>query len=84
MKPFKMEYVRLLICTSRAAEINHITTDHKSTKREMLGALNHVCGEVIQLLLKYCIYCVSAAILHRDSLIKHWKYLVVQVRLEEQ
>jgi len=41
MKPFKMEYIRLRICTSRAAEINHIT-------------------------------------------IKHWKYLVVEVRLEEQ
>ena len=44
--------------------------DHKSTKTERLSALNklwHICGEVMRLLLKYCIYCVSAPILHRES-----------------
>ena len=44
--------------------------DHKNTKREMQGALNklqHVCGGVIWLLLKYCIYCALAPILHRES-----------------
>ena len=44
--------------------------DHKSTKTERLSALNklwHICGEVMQLLLKYCIYCVSVPILHRES-----------------
>ena len=44
--------------------------DHKSTKTERLSALNklwHICGEVMRLLLKYCIYCASAPILHRES-----------------
>ena len=31
------------------------------------GHFNYICGEVIQLLLKYCIYCVSAPFLYRES-----------------
>ena len=29
--------------------------------------LKCICGEVIRLLLKYCIYCASAPSLHRES-----------------
>ena len=44
--------------------------DDKATQRGSLGAqisFWRVCGEVIGLLLKYCIYCVSAPSLHRES-----------------
>ena len=50
--------------------------DHKGTQRGRLDASISfwcVCGEIIWLLLKYCIYCASAPSLHRestDSLIK--------------
>ena len=29
--------------------------------------VDEICGEVIRLLLKYCIYCASAPSLHRES-----------------
>ena len=41
--------------------------DHKGTQRGSLDALIsflRVCGEVLRLLLKYCIYCASAPSLH--------------------
>ena len=44
--------------------------DHKGTQRGSLGSsisFLRVCGEVIRLLLKYCIYCASAPSLHRES-----------------
>ena len=42
---------------------------HKSTQTGSVGAIRFqlVCGAVTQLLLKYCIYCVSAPTLHRES-----------------
>ena len=44
--------------------------DQKGTQRGSLDAyisFLRVCGEVIRLLLKYCIYCASAPSLHRES-----------------
>ena len=43
--------------------------DHKGTQRGSLDTYSflRVCGEVIRLLLKYCIHCVSAPSLHRES-----------------
>ena len=41
--------------------------DHKGTQTGSLSKLLRVCGEVIRLLLKYCIYCASAPSLHRES-----------------
>ena len=41
--------------------------DHKGTQRGSMGTYIRICGEVIRLLLKYCMYWVSAPSLHRES-----------------
>ena len=38
----------------------------KSAESFSVNAFLRVCGEVIRLLLKYCIYCASAPSLHRE------------------
>ena len=40
----------------------------QDTVQYIINLINiNICGEVIRLLLKYCIYCASAPSLHRES-----------------
>ena len=75
----KKEYEKWYFCyrTLLRLAVFHVAFGHlyescwsQRHSKRMSGLLNKLlacCGEVIRLLLKYCIYCASAPSLHRES-----------------